>query len=147
MTQQLRAVDFFCGAGGVTRGFTDAGINVLGGIDIDAVCKDTYEKNNPGAIFLHKDISKYTPEELAIDLNITPNSEDLIFVGCSPCQYYTIMNTTKDKSAKTKLLLEDFQRFVEYFKPAYIFIENVPGLDVSEICYTLFRGKLTTCFA
>jgi DNA (cytosine-5)-methyltransferase 1 len=129
MSRQLKAVDFFCGAGGVTRGFIDAGINVLGGIDIDIACKDTYEKNNSGSVFLNKDISKYSPEELQHDLNINPGQDDLIFVGCSPCQYYTTVNTTKDKSVETRLLLVDFQRFVDYFKPAYIFIENVPGLE------------------
>jgi DNA (cytosine-5)-methyltransferase 1 len=129
MKRQLKAVDFFCGAGGVTRGFTDAGITVLGGIDIDIACKDTYEKNNSGSVFLNRDISKYSPQELQQDLNINPAQDDLVFVGCSPCQYYTTVNTTKDKSVETRLLLVDFQRFVDYFKPAYIFIENVPGLE------------------
>lgn len=124
----LKTVDFFCGAGGVTRGFIDAGIKVLGGIDFDINCKDTYEKNNEGVIFLHKDISKYTPKNLQKDLRIKKNDDNLIFVGCSPCQYYSTVNNVKDKSAKGKLLLEEFQRFVEYFKPGYLFIENVPGL-------------------
>jgi len=34
----IKAIDFFCGAGGVTCGFKQAGINVLGGLDIDAAC-------------------------------------------------------------------------------------------------------------
>lgn len=38
------------------------------------------------------------------------------------------MNTDKTKSSETRLLLDDFKLFVEYYKPGYIFIENVPGL-------------------
>ncbi|MES2516259.1 MAG: DNA cytosine methyltransferase [Bacteroidota bacterium] len=129
LTTELKAVDFFCGAGGVTCGFTEAGIKVLGGIDIDIACKDTYEKNNPGTVFLNKDISKYKPKDLAKDLNINRKDDNLIFVGCSPCQYYSGVNTKKEKSATTRLLLVDFQRFVNFFRPGFIFIENVPGLE------------------
>lgn len=126
---KLKAVDFFCGAGGVTRGFKDAGINVLAGIDIDDACEKTYQNNNDGAIFLNKDIATYSPEELQNELGIKPNDDNLIFVGCSPCQYYTYLNTSKQKSEKSKMLLEEFQRFVAFFQPGYIFIENVPGLE------------------
>ena len=44
--KKLKAIDFFCSAGGVTCGFKQAGINILGGIDIDPNCQVTYEKNN-----------------------------------------------------------------------------------------------------
>lgn len=129
LPSDLKAVDFFCGAGGVTCGFAEAGIHVLGGIDIDIACKDTYEKNNPGTVFLNKDISKYKPKDLSKDLNIDRNDDNLIFVGCSPCQYYSGVNTKKEKSENTRLLLVDFQRFVNHFRPGFIFIENVPGLE------------------
>jgi len=125
---KLKAVDFFCGAGGVTCGFKQAGITVLGGIDIDESCKETYEANNLGSIFINADISKYSPSQLESDLKISKNDDSLIFVGCSPCQYYTIINTSKEKSSKSRLLLEDFKLFVDYFRPGYILIENVPGL-------------------
>jgi site-specific DNA-cytosine methylase len=42
----LKAVDFFCSGGGETCGFIRAGINVIGGIDMDPNCKETYEENN-----------------------------------------------------------------------------------------------------
>ena len=44
-TKRIKAVDFFCSAGGVSCGFKQAGIDVLGGIDIDPACQKTYEKN------------------------------------------------------------------------------------------------------
>jgi DNA (cytosine-5)-methyltransferase 1 len=127
--KQLKAIDFFCCAGGVTSGFKKAGIKVLGGIDIESDYKKTYEKNNKGSIFIEADIAKLEPEKLATLLKIKPNMNDLIFIGCSPCQYYTTIQTDKTKSSKGKLLLEEFKRFVDYFMPAFIFIENVPGLE------------------
>ncbi len=124
----LKAIDFFCSAGGVTCGFKQAGINVLGGIDIDINCKDTYEKNND-AKFLCADVSNLEKEKIASFFNVKKNQDDLIFVGCSPCQYYSNIKTDKTKSHQTRLLLADFQEFVEYYKPGYVFVENVPGLD------------------
>ncbi|MCB2196053.1 MAG: DNA cytosine methyltransferase [Bacteroidetes bacterium] len=126
--KKLKAVDFFCSIGGVTRGFKEAGIDVLGGIDIDASCKETYEKNN-NAKFLSADVSSLDKEKVASFFKVKKNQDDLIFVGCSPCQYYSNIKTDKTKSCQTRLLLADFQEFVDFYRPGYVFIENVPGLD------------------
>ncbi len=32
---QFKAIDFFCGGGGMTCGFRQAGINVIAGVDFD----------------------------------------------------------------------------------------------------------------
>ncbi len=129
--QQLHLVDFFCSIGGVSLGFKHAGIDVLGGIDIDETCKETYEKNIK-AKFLHEDVSQLNFRKVGKYFGIRRNQRNLIFVGCSPCQYYSNIKTDKTKSTKTRLLLADFKEFVAYFRPGYIFIENVPGLDTKE---------------
>jgi len=123
---KIQAIDFFCSAGGVTCGFKQSGIDVIGGIDIDSSCKDTYEKNNKSTI-LNADISELSFKQFDSTFQINRNQDNLVFIGCSPCQYYSNIKTDKNKSKGTKLLLDDFQRFVDYYKPGYIFIENVPG--------------------
>jgi DNA (cytosine-5)-methyltransferase 1 len=128
MKKKLKAIDFFCSAGGVTCGFKQAGIDVLGGIDIDPNCKITYEQNN-NSKFICADIATFKKEDLRKSFKIRKRQRNLIFVGCSPCQYYSNIKTDKTKSQKTRLLLSDFQEFVEYYLPGYVFIENVPGLD------------------
>lgn len=128
----MKAVDFFCGAGGVTCGFKQAGIDVVVGIDIDAICKDTYEKNNTGAEFLEADISDLAKDKLETNYQISKNDDDLIFIGCSPCQYFTNLKTDKTKSETSRMLLEDFREFVDYYKPGYLFVENVPGIEKKE---------------
>jgi DNA (cytosine-5)-methyltransferase 1 len=52
----------------------------------------------------------------------------MIFVGCSPCQYYSIICSDKTKSTDGKDLLLQFKRFIDYFNPGYILVENVPGI-------------------
>jgi DNA (cytosine-5)-methyltransferase 1 len=124
----FKAIDFFCGAGGMTAGFRKAGVNVIAGIDFDLNCKQTYEVNNKGSKFLLADVKKLTCKELQKITEIKPMDDKLIFIGCSPCQYWSIIQTNKTKSEVSKNLLKDFQTFVDYFRPGYIVIENVPGI-------------------
>ena len=68
-TPKFLAVDFYCGAGGTTRGLLDAGGYVIAGIDKDERCHDTYLYNN-GNTTLDGD----EPAFLALDM--FPASED-----------------------------------------------------------------------
>lgn len=124
----LKAIDFFCGAGGMSYGLARSGVKVLAGIDCDPACKKTYELNNKPARFIKKDIVTLNPVELAAELGITQNDDDLILVGCSPCQFWSKINTDKTKSEKSAFLLREFERFVDWFNPGFVVIENVPGL-------------------
>jgi len=124
----FKAVDFFCSGGGMTSGFRKAGVKVIGGIDIDLECKETYTTNHPDSKFIHADIQKLSFATLEKELKVKRNDKKMIFIGCSPCQYWSKIQTDKTKSHETKNLLKDFQRFVDYFKPGYIVIENVPGI-------------------
>lgn len=112
----------------MTYGFRQAGIKVIAGIDIDPSCKETYEHNNSGSKFIEADIKEYSFQQLEKDTKINKNDDSLIFIGCSPCQYWSIIKTDKTKSNLSKNLLTDFQKFVEHFKPGYVVVENVPGI-------------------
>lgn len=122
-------MDFFSGAGGLTYGLKAAGIDVIAGIDNDALCKETYEENNKGAVFLEKDIAKYSPVDLERDLEIQRNDDFMVFAGCAPCQFWSIIQTNRDRSRRTRNLILHFQKFVEYFKPGFVVVENVPGIS------------------
>lgn len=127
-SKKLKAIDFFCGAGGMTYGMKQSGIDVIAGIDIDLGCKQTYEENNMPSKFIEADINIFTPQELSRRTGIKRNDDSLIFIGCSPCQYWTKIRTEKDKNKETKDLLGGFKKFIEWFGPGYIVVENVPGL-------------------
>lgn len=132
MSDKLKAIDFFCGGGGMTEGMKQAGIQVVAGIDIDETCKATYEANNPKTKFLLRDIEEMEITELETNLKVKQNDDNLVFIGCSPCQYWSIIFSNKKKSEKTKNLLGNFQDFVDYYRPGYIVIENVPGITKPE---------------
>ena len=124
----LKAVDFFCGGGGMSLGLKMAGIKILAGIDNNPLVRETFCANHENSEFILEDITKFSPESLSTKLSLSRGDPNLILVGCSPCQYWSLLNSDKKKSKKTAFLLNYFQLFVEYFQPGFILIENVPGL-------------------
>jgi DNA (cytosine-5)-methyltransferase 1 len=127
-TKAIKAVDFFCSGGGMTKGMTLAGIKVIAGIDNDSNCKETYEVNNKGSKFILADVYNLKEKELKKELGLRKKDDNLLFIGCSPCQFWSIIRTDKKKSEQSKSLLIEFNRFVKYFKPGYVVVENVPGI-------------------
>lgn len=145
----IKAIDFFCGAGGVTRGLLNAGIDVICGIDNDPQAKRTFEENNirpcgNSVEFIEKDINKLEFAELRWRLR-TENYDKLLFVACAPCQPFTNMNTIKKNRKREKNYLLRFAEFVEFFKPYYVFVENVPGVTAKKYggVFDRFKRKLS----
>lgn len=126
--KSLKAVDFFCSGGGMSYGMQQAGIQILAGIDFDKTCKETYLSNIKGSKFIHADVFELKESALEKELSLKKNDKNLVLIGCSPCQFWSIINTNKKKSAQSKDLLKEFRRFVEYFTPGYVVVENVPGV-------------------
>ena len=58
----VKAIDLFCGAGGLTCGLQQAGISVVAGVDFDENCRYAYTHNND-VYFLHKKIQDITAED------------------------------------------------------------------------------------
>ena len=83
-TTKYKAIDFFCGGGGMTYGLRQAGINVIAGVDFDKDAKETYEYNNPGSIFIQTDIKNLDNDYFERHFNLQKNDDNLIFAGCSP---------------------------------------------------------------
>ncbi len=126
--KKLKAIDFFCSGGGMSFGLQQAGIDVIAGIDFDPECEQTYKANIKNAKYILADVGKLKEEDLQKELEIKKNDDSLIMVGCSPCQYWTIIRTTKEKSKKSKNLLHEFHRFIKFYNPGYVVVENVPGI-------------------
>ena len=125
---KLKAIDFFCSGGGMSFGMQQAGIDVIAGIDFDSECQKTYEANIKGAKYILEDVSKLKEVDLSKKIEIKKDDDNLIMIGCSPCQYWTIIRTSKGKSEKSKDLLHEFHRFIKYYNPGYVVVENVPGI-------------------
>lgn len=132
LTKSFKAIDFFCGGGGMTCGLRQAGIDVIAGVDFDKNAKETYEFNNPGSKFIDKDIKNLWSNYFERNFGVKKNDDRLIMVGCSPCQYYSIIHTDHSKAEMSRGLLINFARFIEYYRPGYVLVENVPGIATNK---------------
>jgi len=135
------AVDFFSGAGGLTRGLVDAGIPVVLGIDADGGCRETYERNNPGSRFLHADVRDLRAEEIANTI-ARVHRDELLLAACAPCQPFAQLNRQNRRDGRATLLGQ-FARFVQALRPGQVFVENVPGLARVSGSSTLSRFRQT----
>ncbi len=101
-------------------------MDILAGIDIDVDAAGTFARNFPEAKSLRADITKLRMSSLR---TIVGDRKPLLFSACAPCQPFSKQRRGRSaKDARAPLLLE-FVRFVKYFRPMYVFVENVPGLQ------------------
>lgn len=118
-------VDLFCGAGGLSLGFIEAGFRVVLANDIQDVCCETYKYNHPelpsGRVVLG-DI-----RQVLDDFSI-PETVDLV-VGGPPCQGFSSANKHhKVIDDPRNLLYKYFIEAVTKFAPKFVVMENVRGM-------------------
>lgn len=56
MKRKLTCLDLFCGAGGLSKGFLDAGYNVVLGVDYDDAALKTFQENHGSATAMKLDL-------------------------------------------------------------------------------------------
>ncbi len=140
--REVRAYDFFCGVGGVTRGLSDAGLTVVAGIDNDQKCRRTYEHNNPNVLFIHQDIRRIGLADLGMSASL-PENNDVLFVACAPCQSFSCHRKWGKIADREGVLLHHFGRLVRAALPDYVLVENVPGIAKVRGYSTLRRFRKT----
>ena len=137
----MKAVDFFCGAGGLTKGLQLAGIDVIAGIDTDAICGETYSVNNAPTRFINSDIRDITADEVREMVpEIVTNRDDVLFAGCAPCQPFSKQRRTESNGEEATILSE-FGRLVRHNLPGQVLVENVSGMARVQ-GYSTFRRFL-----
>ena len=124
----IKAIDFFCGAGGLTRGLLDAGIEVLAGVDNDERLQETYAHNNKPSIFINEDIDAIDIHELRKELKIQ-DEDTTLYAACTPCQPFSNLSRQISDDDNRKILLLTFAKIVKECPPDFILVENVPGLN------------------
>ena len=128
----MRVADFFCGGGGFSEGFRQAGFDLVFAVDKWKPAVMTYKGNKPGVNVILDDIiriSNLGDEEFE---NLVPDSE--VIIGSPPCQAFSQSNKSgnADKTIGIQLI-EAYLRIIarKKFKKnsvlKYWVLENVPN--------------------
>ncbi|MBI5066142.1 DNA cytosine methyltransferase [Candidatus Woesearchaeota archaeon] len=121
--RKLNVVDFFCGAGGFSKGFEQAGFNILAGIDFNENAIATFKQNHSGKGVV-RDIKKLSLKEFN---ELTGCSGVDVLIGGFPCQGFSLLGKRNKKDPRN-LLYRELLRFIEGLKPEFVILENVRGL-------------------
>ena len=124
-TNTLNVIDLFCGCGGMSKGLTDAGLNVIAGIDIWDKAVESYNKNYEHKAYC-EDLTKLPPEKFN-ELYNKENKNIDILVGGPPCQSFSIAGK-RDKNDPRNALFMEYVKYLDYFKPKAFIMENVIGM-------------------
>lgn len=121
-----RTVDFFCGAGGLSLGFSQEGFQIDLANDYDSSCIETFKYNHPEV-----------PDERVILGDIKKIVDDIgdfvtndidVVTGGPPCQGFSTANQQRIIDDPRNELYKYFLKAVEKIAPKFVVMENVKGM-------------------
>ena len=120
------AIDLFAGAGGMSTGANQAGIEVKFAVECDKYAASAYHKNHPHCEIFVDDIRRLSSKKIQ---QIPRGSNGTVVFGGPPCKGFSYSNTrTRQANNENNWLFEDFVRVVEIWQPDFIVFENVQGI-------------------
>lgn len=129
----MRVADFFCGGGGFSEGFRQAGFQIVFAVDKWAPAVETYKGNKPGVNVIQDDvirISNLPDDEFE---KIVPDSE--VIIGSPPCQSFSHSNKSGNADKSIGIMLIEAYLKIIYRKKTkvgsvlrYWVLENVPAV-------------------
>lgn len=122
----FRFLDLFCGCGGFTQGFKQAGFIPSLGIDMWNDATTTYKFNFPESQIINDDITKVSVSDILNVANIEAADVDVI-IGGPPCQGFSISGKRMIDDPRN-VLYKAFVTLVGKIQPKVFVMENVPGL-------------------
>lgn len=130
--KKCNLIDLFCGCGGMSYGFKEAGFDVLLGLDnfLDAIM--TFKINHPDADIICGDIRSIITKK-ALYQKLKSSKIDII-IGGPPCQGFSHAGKRIIDDPRN-YLFKEFVEIVENIRPHVFVMENVEGI------LSLNRGK------
>lgn len=124
---KFKAIDLFCGAGGLSTGLKKSGFRLCLGVDIDEKALKTYKCNLKRTKVLKEDIKKVTGERIT-ELTGINRRDNFLLAGCPPCQGFSSLGKRDANDEKNELVYE-YIRIINELEHSFILMENVPGMS------------------
>jgi DNA (cytosine-5)-methyltransferase 1 len=124
----LVAFDLFAGCGGLSLGFTQAGLDVRWANEINPAAAQSYALNHPGTRLFNCDLAELFERFRTNDRDLPQIGEVDLVAGGPPCQGFSGYNRYRRPGDPRNSLMGLFLDVVELLAPPYVLIENVVGL-------------------
>jgi len=118
----VKYLDLFCGAGGLSLGFSQAGWECVGAVDSWDDAVRTYRRNFPKHSVLLGDIAKFDPGYFGLRVG----NVDWV-IGGPPCQGFSTVGK-REREDPRNALVRHFAHIVRELSPLGFLVENVVGL-------------------
>lgn len=123
----FKVLDLFSGAGGLSRGFYDAGYEVVLGVDFDKAALKTFKENHGQAEAMNLDLFDHDNIDVIIDFLKNRKIKLDVLVGGPPCQGFSVAGP-RDMNDKRNTLYTAMVELADRVKPQVVVLENVPGM-------------------
>ena len=130
---KYNVIDLFCGCGGLSKGFEEAGCNILVGVDVDNAALKTFERNHNGSKGLNLNLAEDESFNTISDV-VGKKNIDMV-IGGPPCQGFSLTGPRNFDDPRNQLYLAMIET-VRRFSPRAFLIENVPGMA------NLYKGEV-----
>ena len=128
----LKFIDLFCGAGGVTTGIERARIEnkkiaeVIACVNHDPMAIASHHSNHPNSFHFTEDIRTLNLDPLKKLINEKMSNNDILCLWASlECTNFSRAKGGKPRDADSRTLANDLLRYILTIDPDYIMIENV----------------------
>ncbi|QUW20475.1 DNA cytosine methyltransferase [Sporosarcina sp. Marseille-Q4063] len=120
----LKVIDLFAGVGGLSFGFHKTGFNIVLANEIDKEIASSYTKNQEKVRMINEDITRL---EIPTVFSELKDNVDVI-IGGPPCQGFSQKGSRNILDDERNFLFNYFYNVVEYVRPQYFLMENVPNI-------------------
>ncbi|MDE5932860.1 MAG: DNA cytosine methyltransferase [Lachnospiraceae bacterium] len=122
-----KVLDLFSGAGGLSRGFMDAGYEVVLGVDFDDAALKTFKENHGHSEAMKLDLFDHSNIYKITDWLQQNNCKIDVLVGGPPCQGFSVAGPRNMNDKRNSLYLA-MVKLADILKPQAVVLENVPGM-------------------
>ena len=125
--KKFTCVDLFSGAGGLSRGFMDAGYDVVLGVDFNESALKTFKANHGDAKTMLLDLFDHKNIDVIVKYLFDNGISLDVLIGGPPCQGFSIAGP-RDMNDRRNSLYLAMVKLARRIKPKAILLENVPGM-------------------